>query len=130
MTINWRYFVLVTLVTCLGCSRMIDRSFVIGRYEANHRKAIDNLQLNSDGTYVHYFKTHESKEFKASDKWEFEYTNGKPTITFSKFSFGLSGYGTAQPGFWIVQVERSLTGDIRLCIDPDLGYYYVKQRKN
>jgi hypothetical protein len=103
---------------------------VIGRYVANHQKGLDYLELKTDGTYILNFKSSDGKEFINTNQWEFEYRDGNPWITFSGFVFGLPGYGTQKPGFWLVEVEKSfLTGNLRLCIDPDLNYYYEKQNK-
>jgi hypothetical protein len=102
---------------------------VIGKYYANHNKAVDSLEIKPDGTYVYYYKAPDGKEFTNINRWEFEYTKGKPTITFSQFTFGLPGYGSPKPGFWIVEVQRTFWGrELRLCIDPDLGYFYVRQK--
>lgn len=123
------YVCLLAFAVSIGCTKTIDRSMVIGRYYANHKKGVDSLELKSDGTYAYSYKALEGKEFSNTDKWEFEYVGGKPTITFSQFMFGLPGYGSPKPGFWSVEVQKTFwRGEIRLCIDPDLGYFYVKEK--
>lgn len=100
---------------------------VIGKYEANHQKGIDTLELLRDGTYKYYY-SFDGKEVTNSNSWEFKMFNGKPTITFRDFVFGLPGYSKYGAGFWVVEVEKSFfKGKLRLCIDPDLGYYYIKK---
>ena len=123
------YVFLLVFAVSIGCTKAIDRSMVVGKYYANHKKAVDSLDLNSDGTYVYYYKAPDGKEFKNINKWEFEYVEGKPTITFLQFIFGLPGYGSPKPGFWSVEVQKTFwRGKLRLCIDPDLGYFYVKEK--
>jgi hypothetical protein len=102
---------------------------IIGKYKANHNKGEDLLELKEDGTYIYQFITPDGKEIKNTNKWELEYLEGRPIITFLRFSSALSKYSSQRPGFWIVEVEKSFfNGNIRLCIDPDLGYYYVKKK--
>jgi hypothetical protein len=105
---------------------------IIGKYIANHGKGVDSLEVKSDGTYVHYYKSPDGEEFRNTNQWEFEHLHEEPWITFHKFIPRwprLPGIKT-QSGFWGVEVKRSfLTGNLRLCIDPDLNYYYEKQNK-
>jgi hypothetical protein len=99
---------------------------VIGKYIANHKKGINVLELKPDGIYIYYYRSADGTELKNSNKWEFEYQNNEPRITFEKFIFGLPEYGTKRPGFWNVKVEKSKK-TLRLCIDPDLNYYFDKK---
>ena len=101
---------------------------VAGMYKANHNKSSDSLELRADGIYLHRYTSANGKELKNTNKWEFEYQDGKPTITFVHFAFGLPGYGTKDFGFWIVEVKKStFSNTLHLCIDPDLGYSYIRQ---
>lgn len=121
-------FLLNSITIFSGCSGEIDIKTVIGNYVANHQKGTDTLELRPDGTYNYQYIFPDGGEIKISNKWEFNNSDGKPIITFHKFIFGLPGYGSKDPGFWIVEVKRTLTGDLRLVIDPDLNYYYIKQK--
>ena len=127
MIIPCRYIVAFVLLGLLGCSEQIDQSMLIGKYIANHGKGIGILELKSDGTYIYYYKATDGKELTNTNRWEFAYQNKEPRITFEKFIFGLPEYGTKMPGFWDVKVEKS-GKTIRLFIDPDLNYYYEKQK--
>jgi len=112
----------------VGCTKQIDRSTVVGRYQASHDNGVELLELKADGTYVYQYRASDGREVRNTNKWEFECLDEKPMITFSQFVFGPSGYGTPKPGFWVVKVDKSFLGDtLRLCIDPDLGYSYVKK---
>jgi hypothetical protein len=120
------YIPLVLLLVCFGCEKSIERPMVIGKYRANHQKGIDSLELKPDGNYTYNYKALDGKEIENSNRWEFEYSNDRSTITFHSFVFGLPGYGSKQAGFWVVEVKRSFAGNLRLYIDTDLGYYYEK----
>jgi hypothetical protein len=121
------YTIMLVLVAA-GCTNAIDRSMVVGTYRANHNKGVDLLELKADGTYLYHYTAPDGREVRNTNKWEFQYLDGKPKITFFEFSFGLHGYGTPKPGFWLVEVEKPILDNrLRLCIDPDLGYYFIKQ---
>ncbi len=122
----YKIMVVFALFGLLGCTEQIDRAMLVGKYTANHGKGVDTLELKSDGTYNYYFKSVDGKELTNTNRWEFESQGKKPRITFEKFIFGLPGYGSEKPGFWDVEVEKS-GNTIRLCIDPDLNYYYEKK---
>jgi len=118
----------LALFVSIGCTKAIDSFMVIGTYKANHGKGSDVLQLQADGIYLYRYTSADGNELNNTSKWEFEYRDGKPTIAFSRFVFGLPGYREKGPGFWIVEVEKSIIGNtIHLCLDPDLGYFYDKQ---
>jgi hypothetical protein len=118
----------VLLLICFGCEKPIERAMVIGKYKANHQKGIDSLELKPDGTYSYNYKALDGKETENANNWQFEYSEGRPTLTFHGFVFGLPGYGSTQAGFWVVEVKRSFAGNLRLYIDTDLGYYYEKTK--
>jgi len=124
-----RCIILIIILTFLGCSeKPINRSTVIGKYVANHKLGTDTLELREDGIYTYYFKFPDGRELKNSNRWELEYKKKKTMITFDDFVFALPNYEsrTKKPAFWIVEVER-LWKKSRLCIDPDLYYYYEKR---
>lgn len=98
---------------------------VLGKYSANHKYGIDTLAINSDGTYDYYFRSIDGAELTNTNRWHFETQSNEPRITFDKFIFGIPGYGSKEPGFWDVKVEKS-GKTLRLRIDPDLNYYYEK----
>jgi len=105
-----------------GCSKSMDRSDLIGKYTANHRKGLDVTELKENGAYVHTYQPPGGAAVTNSNKWELSRADGASSVTFSKFSFGL-GIGSTVSGFWDVEVER-FGNKKRLSIDPDLNYYY------
>lgn len=133
MMLASRCFVIIILLTLLGCSgKPIERSIVIGKYLANHKLGIDQLELKEDGTYTYYFKFPNGKEFTNSNRWELEYLDKVPVITFEEFIFALPGFESRKspslktPGFWPAEIQV-FGKRTRLCIDEDLGYYYNKR---
>ena len=109
------------------CSPTIDQRAVPGSYFANHGKGLDAIELKQDGTYVYIYQSRGGEEFRNAGRWTFYRQDNAPRITFTDFVFGLRGYGGAKPGYWDVEIERSWRGELRLSLDPDLNYYYLKQ---
>jgi hypothetical protein len=136
MRISLSYFCLILLVLLAGCTAPqvgcvipIDNDEIPGRYVANHKKVLlDMVEIRADGTYTYQYKTVSGDDdFTNTGTWIIEDHAGRTYITFNKFVFVLPGYGSGRPAYWPVEPLRSLTGSIRLTLDPDLGYYYVKQ---
>lgn len=117
---------LVAAVLLNGCSKQVSSSTVVGRYIANHKQAVDVLDVKPDGTYILNYSPSQGKGVTNMGTWTFEYRNGEPRLAFSKFIFGLSKYGAGGSATWDVEIEQS-GGKMKLCIDPDLGYFYEKQ---
>jgi hypothetical protein len=125
--------VLITVWGSTGCSprlqRSLERPDVFGRYVANHGKGLDVIELSPDGTYLYAYRSSDGKEFRNKGRWTFYRQDGAPSITFDDFEFGLNGYGSGKPAYWDVEVEASWLRELRLSLDPDLNYYYLKQRR-
>jgi len=109
-----------------GCSKQVTSATVVGRYVANHKQAVDVLDVRPDGTYILNYSPSLGNGVTNTGTWTFEYRNGEPRLAFSKFFFGLPKYGAGGSATWDVEVEQSL-GKTKLCIDPDLRYFYEKQ---
>jgi hypothetical protein len=110
-----------------ACSNSIERRTVVGRYTERHGSGVAVLDVKEDGTYD-YVYGRGMDSLRLAGKWSFGYFEGEPRLRFENFLFGIPGYGTKVPGTWDVEVEKRLFhfGEISLCLDPDLGYYYVK----
>ncbi len=68
---NLIIFVFLFSLGLFCCSTSIDQTMVIGKYEANHQKGIDTLELLRDGTYKYYY-SFDGKEVTNSNSWEFK----------------------------------------------------------
>jgi hypothetical protein len=111
---------------CTGCGN-ITRDDVLGKYLANHGKGLDEIEIKPDGTYFHACKLHDGSSTENSNQWNLHFEKDKPRITFSNFRFCFPPYSKTPPGFWDVDIDRSLMGSLRLDIDSDVHYYYKKQ---
>jgi hypothetical protein len=109
-----------------ACNDTFTTDEVSGEYVANYDLAFETLIVNRDGTYSYYFRSPDGTETSNAGQWKLEQHMGQPGLTFSSFKFGLPEYGTDRPGYWNVEIERTLFGRLKLCFDPDLGYCYIK----
>ena len=109
-----------------GCHKRMIAASVVGIYVANHGLAVDILDVRADGSYIMKYDKGKGEGVMNAGKWNFEYRNGEPRIIFSGFIFGLPGYGAGRSATWDVEVEQSW-GKTKLCIDPDLYYFYEKK---
>jgi len=132
---------LLVILVLVGCSRRIAPADVAGRYTANRGNGVDVLEIRKDGLYSYTCKlgktpdfentTHwpqasiEATDFRNEGRWNLHYDEGEPRITLDHFQACARDY-RRPPGLWDVPVERSLFGTIRLPIDSDVGFYFVK----
>jgi hypothetical protein len=125
-----------------GCSARVTVSEVVGTYVANRGHGVDVLEIKGDGTYFYTCKFGEAPDFENTihssnapqdrsdfinhDHWSLHYDNGDLRITLDHFQACALDY-RRPAGFWDVPVKRSWTGGIRLPIDSDVNYYFVKK---
>jgi hypothetical protein len=122
---TWKGSIFVFLVL-LGCARKIDRTEVIGTYIANHGRGTDKIELHADGTYAYECRLSDGESFRNNNRWTFYSQSGFSRITFDQFQFCLEPYRRTK-GYWEVEVENPWIGHPRLCLDPDLHYYYIRE---
>ncbi len=94
---------------------------------ANRDAGREVIELKRDGNYLYVCQVRGAEEFRNIGRWKFYYQDGAPRITFQNFVVGPGGYGNAKLGFWDIEVDRSWFGSLRLPLDRDLGYYYIKK---
>jgi hypothetical protein len=107
-----------------ACSCGVKQSQLSGKYSAAIGREHQTLQLNRNGTYENAFYRGEKLVWRYGDRWSYGRETafkGEAAVTFDHFRFGLSGYDSEHVGFWPVQPERSWSGAVELCFDPDLG---------
>ena len=122
---------LSAITLAAGCSAKVNKNDLAGQYEV----VIDNekqiIQINPDGTYDNAFHKGKSLVWHYRNRWRYgnEPALSTDAIVFEGFHFGLNGYNrNGLAGFWPVEPERSWSGAIELCFDPDLnGRCFVKQ---
>lgn len=133
---------LAALALAGGCSHKIGPLDVVGTYVANRGKGIDVLEVKRDGTYLYTCNPGKAPDFSNTrhrqgsssvassftneNHWSLHYDDGEPRMTFDDFRFCAVDY-RKPAGYWDVSVQRSWRGVLRLPIDRDVNFYFVKQ---
>jgi hypothetical protein len=93
-------------------------------------RAADTLVVREDGTYRHRYVTSSATAVTDSGRWSINTLDGDRLITFAQFTPRWrteSSPSEARPtGWWPVQAERTLGGTVRLPVDDDFGWAYVR----
>jgi hypothetical protein len=115
-----------------GCYEPASPQDVIGTYRSNHKHGEEILQVKHDGTYSLTYILDGKIVLKNQNTWDFESKEGKPAISFREYIFGYRNpalHHDNHPGWWLVEVERRWDGRLELNTDPDLYYYFIKDRE-
>ena len=106
----------------LGCNRQVNRDDLVGHYSVRIADEKEEIALFSNGLYENSFSKNGVIIWRYSDSWRvgYESTLKGFAVTFNRFKFGFEGYGQGTSGFWAVKPERSISGVVSLCFDPDL----------
>ena len=110
-----------------GCEKPASAG-VPGTYFADYIGDRDEIQLRSNGTYTHALGKSEFKQVDTG-KWMVE-TLPNEGLGISLYSFRFRDHNgqTKPPGIWHVEVNvGALSGEYRLCFDPDLGSCFIKK---
>jgi hypothetical protein len=117
---------LMLLSVSLACSSSIDRTSLVGKYTGNSGKAVDQIELREDGLYSHDF-SRPGKIFHDYGRWNFHRDGTEPRIAFHDYIYG-NGSGPWPRGTYVeAEVKASWMGKLRLSLDPDSTYHYMKQ---
>lgn len=107
-------------VTWVACNR------VAGVYVANHGIGTDTLNIYSNHTYVRVcYPPNDSNHYRDTGTWE----TSDGTIWFRNWRGRnqLNGFFDGD-AIWGADLDRSFfVGRMRLPINLDMGYYYIKQ---
>lgn len=123
------------LFYCLGLSTLIFfskcSSNIEGTYVANHGIGYDTLQIYPDNKFVRIYYdpnyTLNSRCFSDSGTWEYEGGG----ICFNDWidRSGTEHIGGSEKIIFITDVRKSfLNNEVKIIINYDLDYYYLKQK--
>ena len=125
-----KFALAIFLIVAPGCCPdYVEPIQVYGTYTVSHKYGSEVLELKLDGTYLHTFTDNKGRTTVNSNTWDFEHEHNRQTITLNENVPTYYDNSVHRPGFWMVEVEQS-TGDCnpRLCLNDDLGIYFVKTR--
>jgi hypothetical protein len=106
-----------------GCSRSVGKSDLLGRYSADIGEERQIIEIRPDGVYDTSFYRYRRLIWRNDGHWTFgnEQSLDGDAITFAQFRFGFREYAGVVPALWPVRAERSWSGRIELCFDPDIS---------
>ena len=108
-----------------GCSKNYTMEELAGRYAIGLDAATDFIELKSNGTYVHSYRTNEGFEDSQNGTWDLETLDAGRTVVLNHFR-PILGEKFGGEGFYLLEV-RSFFGNVRLITNIDLNEGYVKQ---
>jgi hypothetical protein len=115
-----------------GCGSSPHVKDVVGTYKLNRGEESDIIEVRNDSTYVHTLRPRGGEVATESGKWTLEEHGGEQRVIFTHFLMrapkeGLAG--TAQVrGIWPATIGRNIRGRIRLTVNDDFGWYYVREQ--
>lgn len=121
----WSLMCSVLLLVACG---QVGEDEVPGVYVASYAGGSDQLTLLPSGKYTHVLSMDDGSVV-SSGKWVVETLSGEDVgITFDDFQFRVDAKSLKPAGVWHVRPRKSpLSGDVKLCFDPDLGTCFVKK---
>ena len=136
----WGVLILVTIWSLPE----ITRSDVIGNYAghydvfpkitAGYRKGVykggtHQLQVKADGTFAYLYSPTGGSSTKTTGTWTLLRKKRGSSIVFEGLALAPSSADTRKPGYWALPIHRPIRGPIRLTINDDLGYYWIKKKR-
>ena len=121
----------IAAMLLVGCKQRLAHDDLVGTYRLNRPGAEDVLVLNGGGRYVHRFTPADGSTSADSSTWTLEEHDGEQRIVFSDFLMRAPKEDdttrTQVRGFWAALVSPARSGDVRLLVNDDLGWYYVRE---
>jgi len=87
------------------------------------------LELKSDQTYKYMYNPIDGNSVEISGLWQFKPGYRGRRVVLSNFLFAPSAESEKKPGYRGFPIHKRLFGPIRLSVDSDVGYYWIKQKK-
>ena len=127
-----RFFMIPSIsIVSAGCSSDdIIRSDVVGLYQSNYASAVETLEINRDGRFVHMFLPQKGSGFTNTGSWSFYSANGDTRIIFSSFRFtdrrqGASVESEKERAWPAIVERRNRTITIPINVDAGLSYRFA-----
>lgn len=115
---------------CASCSPQVQTENVVGTYLSNHGHGVETLTLHPTGRYTLVHKEGGKIVLQNEGQWALEKDDrGNARLSFERYVFGYRDrdpFPDGDPGYWLVTVDQTWSGKLKLPVDPDLGYAYVK----
>ena len=117
-----------------GCTRSADLRDVPGTYVMNQGQAADTLVVKAEGQYRRIYVMPGQVAIIDTGAWTIDTIGAEVLITFAHFvprwraetdPPELRSQSLIQ-GFWPTQPERTASGRIRIVVDPDDSWAYVR----
>lgn len=118
-----------------GCSH-ISKSEAVGTYRLSYHPngpivGTEILVLKGDGTFTQVFQPSSGKGWTNSGRWELDSATFTDTIIFSNWREAMDSSGREVKPPWIGGSDNKIWisgSEIKIEINPDIPYWYVKVR--
>jgi hypothetical protein len=108
---------LVGLTLLAGCGSEVPVADYPGTYVLDRADTKVIIEVIADGRYRQRREWLGKLDFYKEGYWQTDVAGGSAGITFISFN---------NIGYWFVVPERSWTGKVLLCVDPDVGLCFEK----
>jgi hypothetical protein len=130
MTRNAIAWSLSVVVAIAACSRPATKDEALGAYAMNKGKAHDTLIVYPNGAYARRYKAPGAAIVVDSGHWTWDSNKTEHVLTFENFiprwNDELYPPTRATPAIWRTRPERRLGGAIKIPVEGDLGWAYVR----
>jgi hypothetical protein len=105
---------------------------VFPKIMSGYRKGIykggtHQLQMEADGTYTYVFRPSDGNSIRVTGTWTLLRARGYPSIEFDGLMLAPSNADTRKSGTYSLPIHQSIWGRVRITIDDDLGYYWIRR---
>jgi hypothetical protein len=117
-----------------ACSNApVSKKEVVGSYSINKGSPKDEIEVFANGRYTHTYAPRGGAAVVDSGTWSLREYNGmrlffenfRSWSRKSRYPNAVNG-GEPPPALWPALVERSFSGELRLIVDSDQDWMYIK----